>query len=74
MFFSHIDGKLLETFWMIWLNIGLHWKITEIRTTFFLVSYPKQIQYPKRGIVFTVLKYEIILEVFIRQFIQYKTD
>jgi len=34
----------------MWPNIGLSWKITKIRTTSVLVSYPKQLKHsPERG-------------------------
>ena len=34
---------LAETFLMIWLNIGLSWKITTVRSTPTLVRHPKQV-------------------------------
>ena len=43
-----------ESFPLRWLNIGLRWKITKIRTTLlFLVSHPKQLWHsPKRVLCF----------------------
>ena len=54
----HQWKALAETFWMKWLNIGLSWKITKIRTNPVLVSHPKQVQHSQIGIfVFTVKQY-----------------
>jgi len=55
----HSKG-LGESFPLIWLNIGLCWKITKIRTIPVLVSYPKQVWHsPKTGVLFLLwrLKY-----------------
>jgi len=59
--FSDINGNLSPTPWMIWLNIGLPWKITKIRTTTVLVSHPKQVKAsPKTGFCFYCVDAQVI--------------
>jgi len=51
--FSHQWKALAETFWMIWLNIGLSWKITKILTTPVLGLHTQnRFSIPQSGVLF----------------------
>jgi len=55
----HHWKALAGTFWMIWLNKGLSWKLTNIRTTLCWFHNPKQVyNSPKRGFVLTFSELE----------------
>ena len=49
--FSHINGTLAQRPFK-WCGTGLPWKRTKVRTTPVLVSHPKQVSFPKTGVLF----------------------
>jgi len=50
----HHWKALAETFWMMWLIIGLSWKITKLRTTPVLISHSTQVYSIPQNVFFLI--------------------